>query len=398
VLSTNRAVSWIYVALAAACFALALATTAQADPSMFQASLIIEAFGNDTSTGYSSPFSRKVFTGIPFGRRCNTHTFHAQSTLTFTDWDPDRTIIIPSYGGQVAVITKFGGPPNPPTTPATRAAGCSETAIQAGAPLMGTGSAVTTGTTSARTFMLLQSTIAKVTSGSFYYYFPYMFQLTYADLRNQTGSFFKSGGPGNFTIEWKQGGNPAGKVVNKAGSNQFGGVMPLLGQFYSIRGYQQPTYLSVDTRTRLLHHLGATPATYLGAVTGGYSATAMNTHYTTGMGSRTTTTVAVSAFPWTTGTVTVTGLRGPRPSVLQRKGYDHRTSMGAGTIQMVSPMLTRWTGFDSQYETGAIGILRIVFTPEPTGWLLLAAGLGLLVVLHRVSRRGREAESLGSRS
>jgi hypothetical protein len=209
---------WFTAALAVigVVLTVGLGSSAQADPAMFQASLIIEAFGNDTTTGTYYPQTRKVFTGIPFGRRCNTHTFHPQSTLTFTDWDPDRTIIIPSYGGQVAVITTFGGPPNPPTTPATRAASCSETAIQAGAPLMGTGYAETTGATSARTFTLLQSTIANATSGSFSYYFPYMFQLTYADLRNQTGSFFKSGGPGNFSLAFSQGGNPAGKVVGKA--------------------------------------------------------------------------------------------------------------------------------------------------------------------------------------
>jgi hypothetical protein len=32
--------------------------------------------------------------------------------------------------------------------------------------------------------------------------------------------------------------------------------------------------------------------------------------------------------------------------------------------------------------------LKVFFLPEPAGWLLLGAGLGCLVVLHRVSRRG----------
>jgi hypothetical protein len=32
--------------------------------------------------------------------------------------------------------------------------------------------------------------------------------------------------------------------------------------------------------------------------------------------------------------------------------------------------------------------LKVFFLPEPAGMLMLSTGLGLLVVLHRVSRRG----------
>jgi hypothetical protein len=39
------------------------------------------------------------------------------------------------------------------------------------------------------------------------------------------------------------------------------------------------------------------------------------------------------------------------------------------------------------HHTGAIGILRIKFVPEPSGWIVLAAGLGLLGVLYRVRTR-----------
>ncbi len=38
-------------------------------------------------------------------------------------------------------------------------------------------------------------------------------------------------------------------------------------------------------------------------------------------------------------------------------------------------------------HTGAIGILRIKFVPEPSGWVMLVVGIGMLVVLYRV--RGR---------
>jgi hypothetical protein len=39
-------------------------------------------------------------------------------------------------------------------------------------------------------------------------------------------------------------------------------------------------------------------------------------------------------------------------------------------------------------NTGAIGILRIKFVPEPASWLMLAAGIGFLGLLYR--RRARE--------
>jgi hypothetical protein len=338
---------------------------------MFQASLIIQAFGNDTTTGYSFPFTSTVFTGLPFGFRCNTITpTHFRSTKTFTKHLPYSTntvwyLTIPTYGGQSP---------------------CSLAKRQAGAPLTGTGNASTMGTTTLRTFTLPRSAIAQSTSGSFSYYYPSIFRLTYANLKNQTGSFFAGAGPGNFSLAFTSYGAKAGRVVNKAGPNQFGGAMPLLGKLYSIRGYFS-FGLSVGRRTWLLYNLGRSAWTYGGFVTGGFTTTATNMHYGTLTGAPYTTTVGVSAFPWTTGTVSVTATRGYFPTVLQRKGYDSRTSLGAGTIQMVTPMLTRWKSPGTQYEKGAIGILRIVFTPEPSGWLLLVAGLGVLVVLHRVTRR-----------
>jgi hypothetical protein len=61
---------------------------------------------------------------------------------------------------------------------------------------------------------------------------------------------------------------------------------------------------------------------------------------------------------------------------------------------MVSPMLTRWIydfGRNRKpvYHSGGIGIMRLRFTPEPQLWMLLGAGLSLLVLLHRAKRRSR---------
>jgi len=95
-----------------------------------------------------------------------------------------------------------------------------------------------------------------------------------------------------------------------------------------------------------------------------------------------------SRFPWTTGSVTVTAAdRGPHKTVHYAHGYDNRTPMsGRGTIQLVSPMLTRWFGY-TDYETGGIAVLRIKFLPEPQTWAMLLAGVSLLGVGYRL--RGR---------
>jgi hypothetical protein len=52
--------------------ALAAATPAQAVVNMYyKGSLIIESFGNDTTTGTAYPFNTFVVLGIPFGQHCN---------------------------------------------------------------------------------------------------------------------------------------------------------------------------------------------------------------------------------------------------------------------------------------------------------------------------------------
>ena len=80
--------------------------------------------------------------------------------------------------------------------------------------------------------------------------------------------------------------------------------------------------------------------------------------------------------------------RGPHKTVHYAKGYDNRTpTSGEGTIQLVSPTLTRWLQPGANFETGGIGILRIKFIPEPQSWAMLVAGVCALVVLRGASRR-----------
>ena len=86
---------------------------------------------------------------------------------------------------------------------------------------------------------------------------------------------------------------------------------------------------------------------------------------------------------WTTGLVTVHAPEGFFTTTLRRAGYDNRTALGYGNIQLVTPALTHWNGLGGRNETAHVGILKIQ-VPEPSHWLLLAAGLGCLVALYRV--------------
>jgi hypothetical protein len=92
-------------------------------------------------------------------------------------------------------------------------------------------------------------------------------------------------------------------------------------------------------------------------------------------------------FPWTTGSVTVSGLDAPHITVERRKGYDDRTPAGKGTIQLVTPVLTRWTQACCDQFTGGVGVLRLRFVPEPRQWMLLLGGLSLLGILYRTRAR-----------
>ena len=97
---------------------LGFAMTAQAGSRLYEGTLIIHAFGNDTTTGASTtaPFSTNVPAGIPgAGGHCNTKAFHARETKTFptyynTDTYPGpgnfnyNTFTIPSYGVHVASV------------------------------------------------------------------------------------------------------------------------------------------------------------------------------------------------------------------------------------------------------------------------------------------------------
>jgi hypothetical protein len=181
------------------------------------------------------------------------------------------------------------------------------------------------------------------------------------------------------------------QVRVEAGKNQFGGTMRLLGQYYTNRGVETIT-TSVGATPWNLQYIGAGAATAMGKVTGLKYTTMIDRVYENygplGFSARTAT---ISVFPWTTGMVEVTATGGPQSTMLERTGYDNRTPAGAGNIQLVSPALTRWKNFTSDYYTGSIATLKIRLVPEPNAWLMLVSGIGALTVLCRVSGQRRSA-------
>jgi hypothetical protein len=229
---------------------------------------------------------------------------------------------------------------------------------------------------------------------------PYIYTYTYATLRNDAGVFGPGQGPGSFNLVYHnhKGTQSVASINVKQGAAKFGGTMKMLGALtskncYFINGgcvtYFQPMNWRYDA-------VGAPAYTYGSVVTQGYLATYRVYKHIPGLDQKSTIDVEGLRFPWTTGSVTVTAARGgkwrwPHKTVVHyAHGYDNRnttTPSGLGTVQLVTPVLTRWLDSSYRYETAGIGILRIKFVPEPQTWMMLVAGASLLCVGARM--RGR---------
>jgi hypothetical protein len=306
---------------------LGIATAAQAEPQMYSASLILHSFAND-ATG--------ALQALPFGFDCN-----------------------PANGGKP----------------------CGSARIHKGAPLTGMGAPIITGRAPV-SFQFSSSALSRKTSGSLPPYPGILYTLTEAKLANAAGIFGPGKGPGSFSFVPKLGAGQT-HVAVIPGKNRFGGVMQLIGSF----GTKVAGSTSGGGTWR-----GNFPTWGISVVGASYAKTArISGSITFSSGDVTYPSVAVvTGFPWTTGQVSVEAAGGYGfPTALVRSGYDNRTEEGIGTIQLVTPRLTHWSGGS---HWGDVAILNVKFVkpvPEPKGWLMLAAGLGLLGAIYRARPKAR---------
>jgi hypothetical protein len=234
--------------------------------------------------------------------------------------------------------------------------------------------------------------------GEMGFLFPYMYNYTYATLRNDAGVFGPGQGPGSFNLVYynRKGTQSVANINVKQGAAKFGGTMKMLGGLTTKVCYYRQGGCSYGGNNWRYDAVGAPAYTYEGVVTRGYLATYSGFYYHTALMGGSTVFVSGARFPWTTGSVTVTAARGGKWRWPYKKivhyahGYDNRnttTPNGTGTVQLVTPVLTRWLQPAVNLETAGIGILRIKFVPEPQTWMMLVAGASLLCVGTR--RRGR---------
>jgi hypothetical protein len=384
--------------------ALGFAMTAQAGPRLYEGTLIIHGFLNDTTDGTTTPFTTNIALPIPHDGHCNQKTFHVKETKTLPTYYNTNTapgqgngnynvFTVPSYGGQVAVHST-GSQTTPPN--------CGTPTFSYGAPLTGKGTIHTTGETSSsraatnpRGFTLLRSELSGgADGGSFDYAFPYIFEKDYADLRNRRGVFCENCGPGRYSSHPQflfsdLGG--VGRIGVTPGSHKFGGTMRLLGTMYSNEGFASVYDTYVAKYTWLFDYVGGQAGASNSELTTPYFGFDYNFYIGRNYGFANTTSVVAAALSWTTGTATVTAVGGPFKTVVARAGFDNRDPHGYGDIQMVSPMLTRWiyAGGASAYYTAGVGIMQLSVAPEPHEWMLLGAGLSMLGLLYRANRRSR---------
>jgi hypothetical protein len=414
---------------------IAAATTAQAANQMFTAEWYVQAFGNELTgigTGASAVYS---VWGIPEGIQCNdlwprcpfnstptdgAGNFHVLGGTTvnatycapWQDWNGNGATMRPAKG-QTSLDTK--GRPIPPlfrddrffTTPTANAQPnltyCNATStdgyggpgkLMVGKPITGTWTGATS-TAGGFSFAAApgKANLGMRTTGligDFQNIFPYIYSYTYATLRNDQGTFGPGGGPGNFTVKYYQGANAVATARVKQGLAKFGGTMRLLGAYTTKVCYFRQGGCSLGTQNWRYDAIGTTGSyTVGGVITQGYLATYKAYYYHTALMQKSTVNVVGSRFPWTTGTATLkaTG-RGPHKTVHYGTGYDNRNPVThKGTVQLVTPVMTRWLQPAVNFETGGVAILRIKFVPEPQTWAILVAGISLLGVGYRM--RGR---------
>jgi hypothetical protein len=414
--------------------ALAVATSAQAANQLFNGSWMTKSFGNEREGGTGESEFYSVF-GMPQGVACNPD----QPRCDFQSTPTDGNGVFNPLGGSVGMALyctpwlNFGGMgtavrpakgetpttggkfkrPIPPLyrnpfffTPLGKADRFSCTAtstdgmggkglVQAGHPVLGKSVQAATVGGAGGSFNVPKAGAgggglrATGVVGEFGALYPYVYSYTYATLRNEAGVFGPGKGPGAFTIQYKQGQNVVASIKQTAGKAKFGGTMRMLGALHTKVCYYRNGGCSLGGANWLYDWIGTYANTDgLGVVTKGYQALGSAVYFNTGLGQFSTVQVEGSRFPWTTGSVTLTAVgRGPHKTVHYAMGYDNRTpTSGKGTIQLVTPVMTRWLLPGASWETGGIGMLKLEFVPEPRAWAAFLSGIAMLVVAYRLRR------------
>jgi hypothetical protein len=231
--------------------------------------------------------------------------------------------------------------------------------------------------------------------GEFQRIYPYSYRYTYATLRNDQGAFGPGQGPGAFSFTYTQSLTTTARINVTQGAAKFGGTMQMLGALTAKICYFRNGGCSRGVNNWRFDAIGAVAYTSLGVVTAGKAVSYKAYYHNTGLMTTHTNFVVGARFPWTTGSVTIfapgnkTGYTRSR-TIHYAHGYDNRnttTTNGLGTIQLVTPVMTRLIVPNLTPRFGGIGILRIKFVPEPKMWATLVAGVALLGVGYRMQRR-----------
>jgi hypothetical protein len=338
---------------------------------LFEASFILHAFGNDVTTGTTYPFDTNFFFALALGRNCR----HP----------------LPSYWKHFTGSTTS-------TVPAPYY--CGKATLQRGRPATAAGS-LGIGGQSPASLWVSSDTFRTTVLGYLPSDPPYILRCTYAVLANAAGSFFAGGGPaaGRGSHTHSAMAPRRGRWIIHEGPNAFGGAMGLLGKLggtveYAVAG-KTGTYEGVSS-WNMIQALGR-PQYNTVVDSGGMGTplyqnpfTKTDIWYNVTLKGKIKTDVITAIGTgtlWTTGTVTVQATEGFFTTTLRRAGYDNRTALGYGHIQLVTPALTHWFArVKPDNHTGHIGILKLQVVPEPGTALLLAAGLGALLSLRRWCR------------
>jgi len=396
--------------------AVLLPSTAEAGNQLFEGSWTVKAFGNELTTG-TGPSGYYFAYGIPQGVQCNSNQPRCPFDSTPTsgggsfaplgglpgqtpfcapwfDWQGGGATARPAkgatartapFGKRVPPLYRnpafftSGGQPNHTACSAysTGATPGGKGRVQAGRPVTGTWSAVAKGTPLAGFSFAAAPAAAgaggiRATGvvGEFAGTYPYLYSYTYATLRNDEGVFGPGDGPGNFNIPFFAGKNLVASVNVVQGGARFGGTMRMLGALTTKVCYYRSGGCSLGGNNWRYDAIGAPAITSQGVVAAGYLATYQAYYYHTALMQKSTVRVEGERFPWTTGSVTVRATeRGPNKTVHYARGYDNRrtdTPSNLGTIQLVTPVLTRWLQPCCDFETAGIGILRINFIASET--------------------------------